>query len=242
MSTESTIVMRARAALHMCSNIEIKIPEYILKCSFVFMNGFTCQSIEDWYDYCIKNGMTDIKISMHIDPVERAAFGIVHEKDRIVCIWNDEMATSFLCSANFRDGKEIITFTESEYDGNVRELYGVVDNTDDYKETLCGLMNLAEIIDQEYFKRCFETAYKLLDDAITPNHEMIPHYMKDLPERMKTIRLANSYSYVFGGMGSWNDSPAGIAHMKGLKKEYDNLTNALILNHRKALFYVTNEC
>ena len=48
-------------------------------------------------------------------------------------------------------------------------------------------------------------------------------------------------SNVFGGMGSWNDSPPYYAHEKGLESEYDSLTEELLTQIRLALLYSVNE-
>jgi len=43
-------------------------------------------------------------------------------------------------------------------------------------------------------------------------------------------------------MGSWNDSPLYYAHQKGLDKEYNELSNELLVQLRYHLMYVANEC
>lgn len=242
MSTESTIVMRARAALKSNQGIEIEVPKDITVIQFKFMRGSICNSIEDWFAFCMKNGMADIKMSSPSDAIKRDPFGSAYEKDEIVCLWNGGHATIFSGTCDWENGKGTLIFVENEFRGEISDLYNVPDITERYKENLKELTKFAEKIGYEYFGRSFDTAYKLLDNSATPNHDGIPHYMKDLPERMKTIMLARSISYVFGGMGSWNDDPAGVAQSMGLEEEYECLTNELILNQRKALFYVTNEC
>lgn len=242
MSTESTIVMRARTALKTNKKIEIEVPEHITTIQFKFMRGLTCYGIEDWYDFCRNNGMVDIKMSAPSDAIERNPFGSAFEKDDIVCLWNGGIATAFSGQTDWENGKGTIIFVESEFKGEITELYNVLDITEDYKENLKELKEFAEKIGYKYFGRSFDMAYRLLDNSVTPNYDGIPHYMKDLPERMKTIMMVRHISYVFGGMGSWNDDPAGVAQSMGIKDEYERLTNELILNQRKALFYVTNEC
>ena len=42
-------------------------------------------------------------------------------------------------------------------------------------------------------------------------------------------------------MGSWNDSPAYMAHKKGLSEEYETLSSVLLKNVRLAILYAINE-
>lgn len=46
---------------------------------------------------------------------------------------------------------------------------------------------------------------------------------------------------VFGGMGSWNDDPAGLAYEKGLESEYNELSNRLLEQVRYHVMYAANE-
>lgn len=72
--------------------------------------------------------------------------------------------------------------------------------------------------------------------------ENIPYFLVGMPPHLINIIGATKQSYVFGGMGWWNDDPRGQAEIMGLKDEYNRLTNELIYNMRKALVYVTNTC
>ena len=148
----------------------------------------------------------------------------------------------FVRNENWKDGKGTIEFKEIHFDGEYKELVSVENNTEEYKQVLLELKALAEKIKYEHFARAFDTAYRILDGTATPNHDNAPYYIKDLSDDLKDIMLARNVSYVFGGMGSWNDEPQGASQEMGLRDEYERLTNALIMNLRKALFYVTNTC
>ena len=64
--------------------------------------------------------------------------------------------------------------------------------------------------------------------------------MFDLEENALRMFLAASQADVFGGMGSWNDDPAGIAQEKGLGEEYDRLSKELYVQIRKAVMYAVS--
>ena len=117
-----------------------------------------------------------------------------------------------------------------------------VDNSSDYKNVLSELMIFAKKIGYEVFNSFFDTVYKLLDGSLDMSTENIPYFLVGMPPHLINIIGATKQSYVFGGMGWWNDDPRGQAEVMGLKDEYNRLTNELIYNMRKALVYVTNTC
>ena len=62
-----------------------------------------------------------------------------------------------------------------------------------------------------------------------------------LPEHNRRLFEAAGVADVFGGMGSWNDSPAGIAEEQGQKECYDKLSQELLQQIRSAVLYAVNE-
>ena len=63
----------------------------------------------------------------------------------------------------------------------------------------------------------------------------------DIPGHNKDLFEAASNADVFGGMGSWNDSPAGVASGKGLEKEYNELSDKLFNQIAVAIMYSINQ-
>lgn len=62
-----------------------------------------------------------------------------------------------------------------------------------------------------------------------------------VPDMFRVIYRAIMDSDVFGAMGSWNDEPPYYASEKGLRKEYDLLSNKLLEQLRYNLMYIVNE-
>ena len=62
----------------------------------------------------------------------------------------------------------------------------------------------------------------------------------DIPGHNKDLFEAASNADVFGGMGSWNDSPAGAAAEKGRVKEYNELSDKLFNQNAIAVMYSIN--
>ena len=112
------------------------------------------------------------------------------------------------------------------------------DNTDELREVLIEISDLAERIDCGAFAHIFDKARDILDGGELPENKLP---MPKIPEKYLPIFYAADRADVFGAMGSWNDSPPYMAHEKGLDKEYDELSARLLKNIRLAVLYAINE-
>lgn len=92
-----------------------------------------------------------------------------------------------------------------------------------------------------FFAKIFKEAYDILTSEEDP---LIPEWadgtMPDLKGEQLRLFLAASKADVFGGMGSWNDSPPYVAYEKGLQKDYDCLSRNLYNLTRKAVMNAVN--
>ena len=102
---------------------------------------------------------------------------------------------------------------------------------------------LADKIDFQNFGNIFRKAISILNGEKIENIQKTFYgiYFSELPKINKLLFYASDISDVFGGMGSWNDSPPYYAHEKGLESEYDSLTEELLTQIRLALLYSVNE-
>lgn len=240
LSTESTIVIRARKALKDKTGIDIQVPDWVDSVRFIYLDGTESGSFEEWFSACIERNIKDIKISRYREETDPVRYQV--ENDSIVCIWDDKV-TKFDLRGTRKEEKYCMEFYESAYEGDVTELYEISDGVEDYKKNLLELKELADKMKGcSYFADRFFTAYRILNGETKPDHKKSPYYLREMPDRMKDIMLARSASYVFGGMGSWNDDPAGLAEEMGLGDDYNRLTHELEVNMRKAEFYVANMC
>ena len=83
-----------------------------------------------------------------------------------------------------------------------------------FHQALTDISTLAEAIGELHWKRAFfDKAAQTLENESMPFEER--------------LRLACEQSHVFGGMGSWNDSPPFSAHEHGLSDEFEKTTSAL---------------
>lgn len=60
-------------------------------------------------------------------------------------------------------------------------------------------------------------------------------------ENFSALFAAASRAWVFGGMGSWNDSPPYMAHEQRLDDDYERLSAALYQQIMLAVLYAVNE-
>jgi len=83
---------------------------------------------------------------------------------------------------------------------------------------------LAHEIQMEFWKvNFFDKGIQILDDVITTENQLSNIHSVDAQRLINAI----SISWVFGGMGSWNDSPPYYAHQNGKETEFNNYLNTL---------------
>ena len=133
-----------------------------------------------------------------------------------------------------------IYYTEKKL-GDIGNPPSYPNNYEDFKNVLEKISVFASEIGCKNWAGVFETALDTLTGArtFTPPawiKESFPNF-DDLSVRML---LASSRADVFGGMGSWNDDPAGYASEKHRTDEYKQLSNELFKQTRNAVLFVVN--
>ena len=97
-----------------------------------------------------------------------------------------------------------------------------------FDQALTDIAQLAEAIGEQHWKQAF------FDRALqTLANESLPE--------CERLQLVCEQTHVFGGMGSWNDDAAGMAQYKKRGKEYEELSNELFTQMRKAILFAVNE-
>ena len=102
---------------------------------------------------------------------------------------------------------------------------------------------MADKINFPNFGNIFRKAFNILNGESFENirNTFYGQTLFKIPEINARLFYSAKISNVFGGMGSWNDSPPYYAHKKGLEIEYDNLSEELLTQIRLALLYSVNE-
>ncbi|MGM1049720.1 MAG: hypothetical protein ACQEXX_26795 [Bacillota bacterium] len=121
-----------------------------------------------------------------------------------------------------------ITYTEHIDPAGINREYGTVPLSH-YAAELRGILKrigqLAVDIDEEFWNNdFFKPAIERLDGVVTSMPMELPEIYSD--EAQKLLNAVYK-AWVFGGMGSWNDSPPYSAHLHQLEKEYNDYTGDL---------------
>ena len=245
----SGIVISARKALLQNTEIDFTPNKHELSIQFLFAPKFLCRkpvkanSVYEWFHICLHRDLKDVKIMIPSNRDNKHLLGFANTSQCvIVCYWKNGRISFFRPFWEYDQEKEgwIIIYNEQFVKKHpVFINLHFTDKTDEFKQTLLDIGKFAAVIEQPYFADVFHNAYESLCGSETIEDDNIP---KQLPNDFKSIYYAVDKADVFGAMGSWNDSPLWYAGNKGLLKEYNELSNSLIVQVRYHLMYVTNAC
>ena len=197
---------------------------FLPKKQMLFQRSEVAYSVGEWYEMCCKRGLADIKLMMPTKVGNRMVLGFVNTSQAaVVCFWRDKKVTYFVPKWEMdrnREGWEIL-YQEMEWENAPSGIPIYENQTEDFKQVLVEIETLAEKIGATNFAKIFRGAYDYLEAG--------------------QIYEAVNKAAVFGGMGSWNDDPAGMAYEKGLESEYNELSNRLLEQVRYHVMYAANE-
>ncbi len=245
----ANIVISARKALFENKRMDFSPSKYILSIRFVFARklffykSVQVDSVGEWFDICLKRGLRDIKFVIPTNRENKHLLGFSNtSQSHILCYWKGGKISCFCPLWEFDNEHHgwRIVYTERFIKSQpVFKNLSFKGDTEEFKQTLLDIQKFATDIDQPYFSDVFHTAYEALCNCQKIEYENIP---EQLPDEFKNIYYAVDKADVFGAMGSWNDSPPCIAQNKGLYKEYNQLSDRLLIQLRYYLMYVSNEC
>ena len=238
----------AKSALFGYSGFEFEPIQYENRIEFLFLPNIsqcgitecTAKSPAMWYEYLTKKGLHDIKLITATDNKDIRMLGFANSlRGGIVCYFKNGEVTAFypawafdkenkVWNVHYTEELKLVPFEPPHFD----------DNTDDFREVLIEISDLAERIDCKEFARIFDKARNILDGGELHENKLPT---PKIPEKYLAMFYAADRADVFGAMGSWNDSPPYMAHEKGLEKEYDELSARLLKNIRLAVLYSLNE-
>lgn len=239
----------AKSALFGGSEFEYEPIAYENKIEFLFLNNIKDCGINDqnaktpgkWYENCVKKGLRDIKLIIPTEVENRNLLGFANAYcGFILCYFKNGEITAFIPKWDFdqklkkwnilyTEQLELIPFIKPQYE----------DNTDELREVLIEIEDLAEKIGCGGFAKRFEQARNILNGEAPFGTDKLP--APRIPQRLLPLFYAADMADVFGAMGSWNDSPPYMAHEKGLDKEYDELSARLLKNIRLAVLFAVDE-
>lgn len=205
---------------------------------------YKAENVPEWYNYCIKKGLYDLKFLVPIVVKDRNILGFSNTtQSMIVCFYEGGKVTYFTAQWEVNSAQNMwdILYAEHEWKDAPTEKLHFENNIDSFKFVLSEIKEFAHKIDCNDFALIFQKALDILlgssDYTDTVYHMPLPA----IPEKYLHYFEAASIADVFGAMGSWNDSPPYMAHEKGLEKEYEDLSSELLKQVRLATLYAINE-
>jgi len=241
------ITVAAKNALKTKSKI-LYIPlKYEDKIEFHFLpekghkKNYKAESIVAWYDHCLKKDLQDVKIIFPVSVEDRNILGFSNTtQSSLVCFWGSAL-TYFSANCQFDSYKKMWNtfYTEQEWKNALPSKPEFKNNSENFKDVLIKIKELAFKIDCNYFAEIFQKAFNVLSgiDDIDNFNMSLP----EIPEEHQRLFKAASVADVFGAMGSWNDSPPYMAFEKGMVNEYNFLSGELLKQIRLAILYAINE-
>lgn len=245
----SDIVISARKALFDNKEIDFTPGKYVQSIKFYFESRFLfhktvrANSVCEWFDICLRRGLKDIKFFIRTNRDNKHLLGFANISQPTIVCFGKKGNISLFCPAwecdQENEGWKIIYSEQSMSRHSFFENVHFVEKIDEFKEILMDIEKFSVEIEQPYFSEVFHKAYLALCNSENIEDDNIP---KQLPNDYKSIYYAVDKADVFGAMGSWNDSPSWYAQKNGLQKEFNELSDRLLVQLRYHLMYVVNEC
>jgi len=244
----AAIVAAAKRAIRNNAEITYKPEKYIDNIRFQFLPSETGEyiapDVPEWFERIKKHGVEDVKLLCPVSVKDKGVLGFSNTtQSSILCFYEDGKVTYFVPIWEF-DTKLSgwnIMYTEYEWDNPPTGKPEYKNNTEEFRDILLRIEELAIRIECENFAKVFRYAIQCLDGEIEGHDAEYGLEFPQLPPENLKIFEAASTADVFGGMGSWNDEPGAMAGLKKLGKEYDDLSEELLRNVRLAILYSVNE-
>ena len=201
------------------------------------------EDVTVWYDYCLKKGLQDIKYLAPVTVKNRTILGFSNTTDSSLVCFYEKKVTYFTAQWEVDNVQKNwnILYTEQEWENAPSGKPQFENNKEHFKDVLIKIKELAYKIACNNFAVVFQKALDILSGSsdYTDTEYNLP--LPEIPEENLHLFEAASTADVFGAMGSWNDSPAYMAHEKGMDNEYESLSGELLKQIRLATLYAINE-
>ncbi|WP_018750899.1 hypothetical protein [Paenibacillus sanguinis] len=241
----SSLVASTKQALRQKSKIKYKMPSYELAVTFDALDmdkpeRSSFKNVEEWYKQALKRKLTDVKFLTPAEVKDRHLLAFAGaRRNLLTCFYEDGEVTYSLPKWTFNTRKKgwDIHYVEHRWENPPQEKPVFPDNTEEFAKVLDEIAKLADDIECDNFAHLFRQAGLVLAGETSKASGMeIP-----LPEKHLNMFHAASSADVFGGMGSWNDSPWGMAREKDLSEKYEELSSELYKQIVGAVLFAVNE-
>lgn len=241
----SSLVASAKQALREKNPIKYKRPSYEHSVTFDCLQQGKSgrspfKSVEEWYKQALKRKLTDVKFLTPAEVEDRHLLAFAGaRRNLLACFYEDGEVTYSMPKWTFNTQNKgwDIHYMEYRWENPPIEKPAFPDNTEDFSQVLREIAKLADEIECDNFAYLFRQAEQVLaGKGAKASGIEIP-----LPEKHLSMFHAASSADVFGGMGSWNDSPWGMARDKNLSEKYEELSSELYKQIVGAVLYAVNE-
>ncbi|PNV60322.1 hypothetical protein C0033_19985 [Clostridium sp. chh4-2] len=248
----ASIVAAGKRAIQSSNLIKYEFSNYENSIEFDFLpqkgffkeNKYTAPNVSAWFEQIKENGVQDIKLLCPYSVKDLQLLGFSNTTESsILCFHKNGKVTYFVADWQFNHERKQwnILYSEHDWPNPPSKKPQFNDNTDSFRKILLEIKSFATQIECENFAHIFNSAISLLDGSCEYPDKKYGLELPQIPQQNLQIFEAASIADVFGAMGSWNDSPPYMAHIKGLDKEYEALSAELFKNIRLAILYSINE-
>jgi len=200
-------------------------------------------SVESWFAFCVRRKLEAVQLLLPTSAWERQEMGCPNSTESALGCRYQGGETTY-CSADWlfdpARHRWDIRYTEYTWAAPPGCDLPPEDPEEAFRAVLERAASFAHRIDCDNFAALFRNAADVLDgseDYIDLRSELP---LPQLPRPRLRLFEAASAADVFGGKGSWNDSPYFLAHKKGLDSEYAMLTAELQKQLRLAVLCAVN--
>lgn len=242
------IVAAARAAMRDETELDFTPLKYEGSTTFNFCDRtqsggmqFHAKDPADWFAHLKGEGIRSVFLVLGMK-TDRRRLGFVNSGSVTIFVrYSDGIVTRFMPTWTFDNNVNLwnIVYTESVAEGAPAADPEYRNESSLMEATLKDIAALADQLDERNYAKIFRKAAAILDSDELPKLKEGAAVPKIPADRMKCY-LAADVADVFGAMGSWNDTPAGAAHAKGLDRDYATLSERLMCGCRLLAMYAVN--
>lgn len=202
---------------------------------------------QEWFGSCMEKEVYDIKFLTPLQAPDRSLLGFSNvNRPCILTAYENNLVTYWIATWEFEDiwREWNVEYQEYKWDDPPSTMPQFENNSKEFGDILLRIGEFADQIGSENFGAIFRDAYDILNGKSEIPDKYAngkPIHLPDVSEEKKRMFYASSKADVFGGMGSWNDSPRYEAREKGMGGTYNNLSNKLLKQIRLAALYAINE-
>lgn len=248
MAQACSILVAARQALRAGISLVYDPQLYVNSTSFRFRERkwfgrtktYSVGSVSEWFERCRTQGLVDLQYLTSTKSDNRDSLAFANTSPNfLACFFRHgrvRLWGSVWLSDSQSDGWDVV-YEESHVPEIFKRKLQWENNAERFREALIRIEAFSRQIGCGEFAEIFHRAQSVLDGEVTVTSEpALP-----LPEHNRRMFEAAGVADLFGGMGSWNDSPAGIADKLGQREQYEQVSNELLQQLRCAVLYAVNE-